>query len=243
MATYRGAASTPTPTAAATPTNTHNRNSDSDTDADRHGDAHQYAIRNGDSDADADRHGDAHQHPNRHGDAADHGDSDFDTDALPFAHRDHHADGEPQRDCDGDPYANADAVNFACRVGDAHPDTDRHPRPSPGLHMVSPVALPATSPTATPQPPAGTGAPPRRSTATPPPDCGQTYQRENGAPAGYASDPRAVQGTAYSVYGSALETLADRDAFRSSLPRTTNLATVNDLIARGCSATWIRAHV
>jgi len=37
--------------------------------------------------------------------------------------------------------------------------------------------------------------------------------------------------------------LADRDAFRSSLPSSTNMAAVNDLIAKGCSAAWIRDHV
>jgi hypothetical protein len=37
--------------------------------------------------------------------------------------------------------------------------------------------------------------------------------------------------------------LANRDAFRSSLPRSTNLASVNDMIAKGCSAAWIRGHV
>jgi hypothetical protein len=39
-----------------------------------------------------------------------------------------------------------------------------------------------------------------------------------------------------------LETLADRDAFRASLPDGTNMVAVNDLIAKGCSAAWIRAH-
>jgi hypothetical protein len=76
------------------------------------------------------------------------------------------------------------------------------------------------------------------------PDCGQSNHAEAGAPPGYASDPRGPEGTDHPYYGSGpLRTLADRDAFRSSLPTGTNMATVNDLIAKGCSAAWIHAHV
>ena len=60
----------------------------------------------------------------------------------------------------------------------------------------------------------------------------------------YASDPRGTEGRDHVVFGTGpLKTLGDRDAFRASLPRGTNLALVNDAIARGCSAAWIRAHL
>ncbi|MBV9577319.1 MAG: hypothetical protein JO057_01880 [Chloroflexi bacterium] len=61
---------------------------------------------------------------------------------------------------------------------------------------------------------------------------------------GYVNDPNGAQGADHPDYGSGpLETLAQRDAFRSSLPPGTHMAAVNDLIARGCPAAWIRAHV
>jgi hypothetical protein len=35
----------------------------------------------------------------------------------------------------------------------------------------------------------------------------------------------------------------EREAFRSSLPPGSDLGAVNDAIARGCSASWIREHL
>jgi len=64
---------------------------------------------------------------------------------------------------------------------------------------------------------------------------------EAGAPPGYLNDPDGAEGAGHPDYGSGpLTTLANRDAFRSSLPSSTNMAAVNDLIAKGCSAAWIR---
>jgi hypothetical protein len=40
-----------------------------------------------------------------------------------------------------------------------------------------------------------------------------------------------------------LTTLAQREAFRSSLPAGTDMAVVNDAIAHGCSPAWIRSHL
>jgi hypothetical protein len=45
------------------------------------------------------------------------------------------------------------------------------------------------------------------------------------------------------VFGTGLTTLADRDAFRASLPAGTSMAVVNDAIARGCSPAWIQSHL
>jgi hypothetical protein len=76
------------------------------------------------------------------------------------------------------------------------------------------------------------------------PDCGQTGQREASAPPAYASDPSGPQGQNHTVFGSgSLTSLADRESFRAKLPPGTNLAAVDDAIARGCSANWIRAHL
>jgi hypothetical protein len=87
-------------------------------------------------------------------------------------------------------------------------------------------------------------APSRLPTPTPTPDCGQTGMREDSAPPGYSTDPRAAEGRNHIVFGAGpLTTLADRDAFRSSLPIEANMARVNDAIARGCSAAWIRDHL
>jgi hypothetical protein len=44
-------------------------------------------------------------------------------------------------------------------------------------------------------------------------------------------------------YAPGLSDLSARDAFRASLPPGTDVAAVNDAISRGCSATWIRAHL
>jgi hypothetical protein len=67
---------------------------------------------------------------------------------------------------------------------------------------------------------------------------------EAGAPPGYVNDARATEGMAHPDYGAGpLTTLADRNTFRASLPTGTNMAAVNDLIAKGCSAAWIRDHV
>jgi len=57
------------------------------------------------------------------------------------------------------------------------------------------------------------------------------------------SDPSGVQGAAHPDYAGPLVTLSDRDAFRASLPPGTNMAAVDDAIARGCSASWIRANL
>jgi hypothetical protein len=102
--------------------------------------------------------------------------------------------------------------------------------------MIAPTAVPTTGG-------GGSGnGPPPRPTPTPPPDCGQTGIREDSAPPGYASNPRGAEGQNHPVFGTGLTTLADRDAFRSSLPAGTSTAMVNDDIARGCSATWIQDH-
>jgi hypothetical protein len=51
------------------------------------------------------------------------------------------------------------------------------------------------------------------------------------------NDPRGAEGAAHPNYGAGpLETLGDRRAFRSSLQPGADMAAVDDLIARGCSA-------
>jgi hypothetical protein len=65
---------------------------------------------------------------------------------------------------------------------------------------------------------------------------------EDCAPAGYESNPRGAEGQNHPVFGSDLTTLADRDAFRASLPAGTSMAVVNDDIARCCSLAWIQGH-
>jgi hypothetical protein len=74
-------------------------------------------------------------------------------------------------------------------------------------------------------------------------ECGQTGGTEDGAPAGYVNDPRGPQGQPHPDYGSGLVTERDRDVFRENLPAGTQMAAVNDAIARGCSAQWIRTHL
>ena len=93
--------------------------------------------------------------------------------------------------------------------------------------------------------PSSGGSPPRppTPTPTPPPDCGQTGRQEEFAPPGYASNPGGAQGQNHPVYNTGLTTLAEREAFRSSLPGGTDMAVVNDAIARGCSPAWIRSHL
>jgi hypothetical protein len=95
--------------------------------------------------------------------------------------------------------------------------------------------------------PATAGAPFSRPSPTPTPvplDCGQTGQIESGAPTGYVNDPNGTQGQSHRDYGTGpLVTLADRDQFRASLPAGTQVGPVNDAIAQGCSAIWIRAHL
>ena len=93
--------------------------------------------------------------------------------------------------------------------------------------------------------PSSGGSPPRppTPTPTPPPDCGQTGSQEEFAPSGYASNPGGAQGQNHPVYNTGLTTLAEREAFRSSLPGGTHMAVVNDAIARGCSPAWIRSHL
>jgi hypothetical protein len=88
----------------------------------------------------------------------------------------------------------------------------------------------------------GAGKPPPTATPTATPDCGQTGQREDGAPVPYASDPHGPQGGDHPAFGS-LASVEDRDAFRASLPPEANLAAVDDAIARGCSSAWIRANL
>jgi hypothetical protein len=75
-------------------------------------------------------------------------------------------------------------------------------------------------------------------------DCGQTGRTEDGAPRGYVNDPNGPQGQPHPDYGSGpLMTVRDRDAFRESLPTDARIGAVNDAIARGCSAQWIRGHL
>jgi hypothetical protein len=75
-------------------------------------------------------------------------------------------------------------------------------------------------------------------------ECRQTGAVEADAPPGYVNDPGGPQGESHRYYGAGpLLTLADRDQFRASLPAGTSLGPVNDAIARGCSAQWIRAHL
>jgi hypothetical protein len=76
-------------------------------------------------------------------------------------------------------------------------------------------------------------------TPTPPPDCGQSGLREDSAPLPYASDPRGQQGQVQSEFGQGLTRAEERFA----LPPDADLSAVNDVIARGCSARWIRAHL
>jgi len=67
---------------------------------------------------------------------------------------------------------------------------------------------------------------------------------EPAAPTGYVNNPRGTEGQPHVDYGAGpLVTLAERDAFRASLPTGTNLGPINDAIARGCSADWIRTHL
>jgi hypothetical protein len=109
--------------------------------------------------------------------------------------------------------------------------------------LPSPVNPPQAASAATSGGGAGNGPPPR-ATPTPPPDCGQTGQREASAPPSYASDPRGPEGRNHPVFGAGpLSSLSERDAFRASLPAGTDVGPVNDAIARGCSARWIRAHL
>jgi hypothetical protein len=112
-----------------------------------------------------------------------------------------------------------------------------------------PAAAPAPGPAAgasvsSPLPTGGGGSgPPPKPTPTPPPDCGQTGATEAGAPPGYVSDPSGLQGAPHSDYGPGLLDLNARDAFRASLPPGTDMTAVNDAIAQGCSASWIRTHL
>jgi hypothetical protein len=128
------------------------------------------------------------------------------------------------------------------------------PTPANTPVATSSVALPtstAPAPTATAIPPqpagpsaySGGGGPPPTATPTPPPDCGQSGLREDTAPAGYASDPNRLEGQSHAAFGQGLTTERERDAFRRTLPPGGNVAGINDTIARGCSASWIRAHV
>jgi hypothetical protein len=109
------------------------------------------------------------------------------------------------------------------------------------------VLLPTLPPAPTPMSSIGGAASvsrPPTPTPTPLPDCGQTGLVEPGAATGYVNDPGGTQGQPHVDYGSGpLVTLAERDAFRASLPPGTNLGLVNDAIARGCSANWIRGHL
>jgi hypothetical protein len=113
----------------------------------------------------------------------------------------------------------------------------------------APAASPAAGPAAgasvsSPLPTGGGGSgPPPKPTPTPPPDCGQTGATEAGAPPGYVSDPSGLQGAPHSDYGPGLLDLNARDAFRASLPPGTDMTAVNDAIAQGCSASWIRTHL
>jgi hypothetical protein len=124
------------------------------------------------------------------------------------------------------------------------PTSTATPRPSPGLPVgivaPSPSVVPVAMPTAMPQ----SASPAATPTATPMPDCGQTLLTEPGAPPGYVSDPRGPQGQPHPDYGAGpLVTGSERDAFRGNLPSGTHMAAVNDAIARGCSAQWIRSHL
>jgi hypothetical protein len=111
------------------------------------------------------------------------------------------------------------------------------------VSLPSPVNPPQAASAATSGGGAGNGPPPT-ATPTPPPDCGQTGQREVSAPPSYASDPRGPEGRNHPVFGAGpLSSLSERDAFRASLPAGTDFGPVNDAIARGCSARWIRAHL
>jgi hypothetical protein len=92
-------------------------------------------------------------------------------------------------------------------------------------------------------PPSSGGAPGPTATPTLPPDCGQSGQTEDGAVPPYASDPSGSEGATHATYGSGLETLDERDAFRATIPAGTDMGSVDNAIARGCSATWIRAHL
>ncbi len=116
------------------------------------------------------------------------------------------------------------------------------PRGGPPGSPVPPASPPATGSAA-----AGARSdvkPTPTSSPTPLPDCGQTGRHEEDAPVDYASNPSDAQGRDHAVYGSGpLLTLSDRDAFRASLPPGTNMGPVNDAIARGCSASWIRSHL
>jgi hypothetical protein len=67
--------------------------------------------------------------------------------------------------------------------------------------------------------------------------------RADTAPAGYASDPGRPEGQSDPAFGQDLTTEPERDAFRQALPPGADVAAINDTIARGCSASWIRAHV
>jgi hypothetical protein len=51
------------------------------------------------------------------------------------------------------------------------------------------------------------------------------------------------KGQVQSVFGQDLTTAQEREALRDVLPPDTDLSAVNDVIARGCSASWIRAHL
>jgi hypothetical protein len=57
------------------------------------------------------------------------------------------------------------------------------------------------------------------------------------------NDPTGAQGSTHADYAGPLDTLTERDAFRASLPPGTDMAAVNDAIARGCSPSWIRANL
>jgi hypothetical protein len=92
-------------------------------------------------------------------------------------------------------------------------------------------------------PSSDSGAPPPD---TPPPpafSCDATGLTEAGSPTGYVSDPSGAEGMVHPTYGAGLVTLSEREAFRASLPPGTDMAAVNDAIARGCSADWLRDNL
>jgi hypothetical protein len=138
------------------------------------------------------------------------------------------------------------------------PTPTQTPTPSPSAtptQSATPSTLTSTAtptaqtpgPTSTPEGPPGAvpsgGSPPRPATPTPRPDCGQTGVHEASAPPGYATDPHGPQGQNHPAFATGLTTLSDREAFRASLPADTNMAAVNDAIARGCSPAWIKGHL
>jgi hypothetical protein len=127
------------------------------------------------------------------------------------------------------------------------PSATPSPTGGPSAEPRGPVhgtSLPtAPPPPSVAAPPAPSSPRPPTPTPTPPPDCGQGTRTEDGAPPGYVSDPHGAQGADHVVYAAALTGLEERDAFRASLPPDTPMGPVNDAIARGCSAAWIRDHL